>query len=163
MVMTSAPPVSSSPTGGHSPVAMSNYSSMQPPSQQQPYEPAPGPDTNRHSSTLHEHMHTLAIDSPTERSPPPNGAMERSPVSPNSPLFQERLGREQEQRQNFTPRERSRTNGSRRPSGSRACGKCGGSLTGQFVRALGDTYHLECFTCHVRKKPALCKHGFTDP
>ncbi|KNG44622.1 gtpase-activating protein of the rho rac family [Stemphylium lycopersici] len=28
------------------------------------------------------------------------------------------------------------------------CGKCGESLTGQFVRALGDTYHLECFTCH---------------
>jgi hypothetical protein len=30
------------------------------------------------------------------------------------------------------------------------CGKCGEGLTGQFVRALGDTYHLECFTCHVR-------------
>lgn len=29
------------------------------------------------------------------------------------------------------------------------CGKCGDGLTGQFVRALGDTYHLECFTCHV--------------
>ncbi|KAI4923594.1 uncharacterized protein J4E92_007568 [Alternaria infectoria] len=28
------------------------------------------------------------------------------------------------------------------------CGKCGEGLTGQFVRALGDTYHLECFTCH---------------
>lgn len=39
---------------------------------------------------------------------------------------------------------------SRRPSGSRVCGKCGLNLTGQFVRALGDTYHLECFTCHVR-------------
>lgn len=31
------------------------------------------------------------------------------------------------------------------------CGKCGEGLTGQFVRALGDTYHLECFTCHVRR------------
>lgn len=30
------------------------------------------------------------------------------------------------------------------------CGKCGEGLTGQFVRALGGTYHLECFTCHVR-------------
>ncbi|KAH6638395.1 hypothetical protein C7974DRAFT_423274 [Boeremia exigua] len=28
------------------------------------------------------------------------------------------------------------------------CGKCGEGLTGQFVRALGGTYHLECFTCH---------------
>lgn len=37
----------------------------------------------------------------------------------------------------------------RRQSTSRICGKCGLGLTGQFVRALGDTYHLECFTCHV--------------
>lgn len=51
-------------------------------------------------------------------------------------------------------RERSR-NGSRRPSGSRVCGKCGGHLTGQFVRALGDTFHLECFTCHVSCSLAL--------
>ena len=29
------------------------------------------------------------------------------------------------------------------------CGKCGEGLTGQFVRALGGTFHLECFTCHV--------------
>lgn len=33
---------------------------------------------------------------------------------------------------------------------NKICGKCGEGLTGQFVRALGDTYHLECFTCHVR-------------
>lgn len=47
-------------------------------------------------------------------------------------------------------KERSKSNG-RRPSGQqRACGKCQRHLTGQFVRALGDTYHLECFTCHVR-------------
>jgi hypothetical protein len=39
--------------------------------------------------------------------------------------------------------------GSRRPSGSRVCAKCGKSLSGQFVRALDATYHLECFTCHV--------------
>ena len=38
----------------------------------------------------------------------------------------------------------------RRPSGHRTCGKCQQHLAGQFVRALGDTYHLECFTCHVR-------------
>lgn len=48
-----------------------------------------------------------------------------------------------------TPRERTREKG-RRPSGQRICGKCQRHLTGQFVRALGDTYHLECFTCHVR-------------
>jgi hypothetical protein len=49
------------------------------------------------------------------------------------------------------PRERTKGTGSRRPSGQqRICGKCQQHLTGQFVRALGDTYHLECFTCHVR-------------
>ncbi|KAF2674158.1 RhoGAP-domain-containing protein [Microthyrium microscopicum] len=35
----------------------------------------------------------------------------------------------------------------RKPSGGRACAKCGLSLSGQFVRALDATYHLECFTC----------------
>ncbi|KAF2214824.1 hypothetical protein CERZMDRAFT_66083 [Cercospora zeae-maydis SCOH1-5] len=45
-------------------------------------------------------------------------------------------------------KDRSKSNG-RRPSGQqRTCGKCQRHLTGQFVRALGDTYHLECFTCH---------------
>jgi len=43
--------------------------------------------------------------------------------------------------------------GGRKHSGvvkeQRMCGKCGTHLTGQFVRALGGTYHLECFTCHV--------------
>lgn len=39
---------------------------------------------------------------------------------------------------------------SRRQSGSkRICGKCKKDLTGQFVRALDNTFHLECFTCHV--------------
>jgi hypothetical protein len=42
--------------------------------------------------------------------------------------------------------------GAPKPKGrSKTCGKCGEGLTGQFVRALGDTYHLECFTCHVRR------------
>jgi len=39
--------------------------------------------------------------------------------------------------------------GSRRPSGSRICAKCDLPLSGQFVRALDNTYHLECFTCQV--------------
>lgn len=48
---------------------------------------------------------------------------------------------------NGPPKERSK----RRPTDSngnpRLCGKCGQQLLGQFVRALGDTFHLECFTC----------------
>ena len=50
----------------------------------------------------------------------------------------------------------------RRPSGQqRMCGKCEKQLTGQFVRALGATYHLECFTCHVRNPPMF--HDIVEP
>ncbi|KAI0397868.1 RhoGAP-domain-containing protein [Xylariaceae sp. FL0594] len=47
--------------------------------------------------------------------------------------------------------ERSRSKGrtGRSASGTlRTCAKCGEPLTGQFVRALEGTYHLECFRCH---------------
>jgi len=43
----------------------------------------------------------------------------------------------------------SKQAGSHRPSGPRLCAKCNQPLSGQFVRALENTYHLECFTCHV--------------
>ncbi|KAF8544101.1 hypothetical protein BDD12DRAFT_915553 [Trichophaea hybrida] len=33
------------------------------------------------------------------------------------------------------------------PRQTRICIKCQGHLTGQFVRALGGTYHLDCFKC----------------
>ncbi|KAI4236839.1 MAG: hypothetical protein L6R40_006028 [Gallowayella cf. fulva] len=42
-------------------------------------------------------------------------------------------------------RERSRTNGSSAPK--RICDKCGEPLLGQFVRAMGGMFHLECFMC----------------
>ena len=36
------------------------------------------------------------------------------------------------------------------PNGNlRMCMKCNEPLTGQFVRALGATFHLECFKCQV--------------
>jgi hypothetical protein len=48
-------------------------------------------------------------------------------------------------------RSRSRTNGSTGHKSSngqlRICKKCGEGLTGQFVRALGGTFHLDCFKC----------------
>ncbi|KAI9695599.1 MAG: hypothetical protein M1820_008524 [Bogoriella megaspora] len=60
-----------------------------------------------------------------------------------------RKAREDKSSRSPAGRERSRTQGGRKNSGAmRMCGKCQGHLTGQFVRALGDTYHLECFTCH---------------
>jgi hypothetical protein len=96
------------------------------------------------------------------QTPPPEG------IAPNHPI------QEQQERARQTPQplERKMTDrelpslpfppsgaerqkasssngGSRRPSGSRICGKCGEPLAGQFVRALDNTYHLDCFTCHV--------------
>lgn len=55
-------------------------------------------------------------------------------------------------RERSAPRDRSRVNGrqNKSPGGSsRLCQKCGEPLTGQFVRALGGTFHLECFKCEV--------------
>ena len=56
-------------------------------------------------------------------------------------------------------RQKSSTNGQRRPSGSRICGKCGEPLQGQFVRALDNTFHLDCFTCHVSPPKAMTRCG----
>lgn len=54
-------------------------------------------------------------------------------------------------------RNRSRPRGSRSASGQvRTCKKCGESLTGQFVRALDGTFHLDCFKCRV-SPPTMCR------
>ena len=44
----------------------------------------------------------------------------------------------------------------RRPSGAKLCAKCNQLLSGQFVRALDNMYHLECFTCHVSSDGSPC-------
>lgn len=75
-----------------------------------------------------------------------------------------RSGRDRELSQNMPIRERSRTNGStngKNSSGTlRVCTKCVEPLTGQYVRALGGTFHLECFKCQVSlaKAPGGCPH-----
>lgn len=75
----------------------------------------------------------------------PNGSLPHSPVDGCN-------GRSRETTQDLTIRERSRTNGApgAKSSGTlRLCKKCGEALTGQFVRALGGTFHLDCFRCRV--------------
>ncbi|PRT52439.1 Rho-type GTPase-activating protein 1 [Wickerhamiella sorbophila] len=38
--------------------------------------------------------------------------------------------------------------GGQQPAGHKKnCAKCGGPISGQFVRALGTAFHLDCFTC----------------
>jgi hypothetical protein len=47
-------------------------------------------------------------------------------------------------------RDRARAHGNRKGSGQmRVCKKCSEPLTVQFVRALGGTFHLDCFKCRV--------------
>jgi hypothetical protein len=71
---------------------------------------------------------------------------------PLSPVDSQ-LGRDIESQRAAGVRGRSRTNGNggnRSTSGTtRICKKCEEPLTGQFVRALGGTFHLECFKCRV--------------
>lgn len=75
-----------------------------------------------------------------------NGSLPPSPADGRS-------GREREFSQNMPIRERSRTNGSTNGKSSsgtlRVCTKCAEPLTGQYVRALGGTFHLECFKCQA--------------
>lgn len=94
---------------------------------------------------------------PKDQSQHANGAMHRRYGSGDAnaalaPPQQERAGRPSESAHEHSGADRP-PKGSRRPSAQnkeqRVCGKCGKHLTGQFVRALGGTYHLECFTCHV--------------
>ena len=65
----------------------------------------------------------------------------------------------------YRDRSRTRTNGGAALKSSnstlRVCKKCGETLTGQFVRALGGTFHLECFKCRVRHCPQ-CSYYLND-
>jgi hypothetical protein len=70
----------------------------------------------------------------------------RTPVSPAGSGYTK--DRDEESNKTSGERERSRTR--RKGSGQlRVCKKCGELLTGQFVRALGGTFHLDCFKCKV--------------
>ena len=76
-----------------------------------------------------------------------NGSASSSPLN-------ERNGRNDDSTRNLALREksRSRANGSVAGKGSgslRICTKCNEVLPGQYVRALGGTWHLECFKCKV--------------
>ena len=92
----------------------------------------------------------------------PNGSLPHTPV-------EGRNDRSRDRTQELPVRERSRPNGAPggKPSGAlRICKKCGEPLTGQFVRALGGTFHLDCFRCRVGKSSPLLRAdadaGFQD-
>ena len=62
-------------------------------------------------------------------------------------------GREPEGSRDLAIREKQQSRpsggGGGKPSSQRICMKCNQPLTGQFVRAIGGTFHLECFKCQV--------------
>ena len=101
------------------------------------------------------------VDVPRQRngssSTPTSQAMNGNLPSNN----ESRSGRERNQAQDRPARERSRPNGASggRPGGPRICKKCDQPLTGQFVRALGGTFHLECFLCRV-SLVVFCSTGY---
>lgn len=75
-----------------------------------------------------------------------NLAPERLPISPPGSV----RGRQKDNNLLKTNGEHntSRSRNGRTASGNlRHCKKCGEVLTGQFVRALGGTFHLDCFRC----------------
>ncbi|KAI0022202.1 rho-type GTPase-activating protein [Xylariomycetidae sp. FL0641] len=106
----------------------------------------PGDHVHGHPPTASEGAYQLDHDRP-ELTPSPaysNSAFappNRQPASPALSAASD-LSRGGE-------RNRSRgRGGGRSASGQhRTCAKCGESLTGQFVRALEGTYHLDCFKC----------------
>jgi hypothetical protein len=98
--------------------------------------------------------------------PRPNGAfgtenrMTASPAGSTSGRERERDGDSHSHHKTSGERNRSRTRHGRTASGQvRMCKKCGEPLTGQFVRALGGTFHLDCFRCRVREYCYVC-HAF---
>lgn len=110
------------------------------------------PYTSRYPAGAHQGNATGAPSIPSANS---NGRGNLSRSSTNNMDSQQentgarqssesRVGRKRSQEKDGKGRSRSRTNSNK---GHRTCKKCGEALTGQFVRALGGTFHLDCFKC----------------
>lgn len=81
----------------------------------------------------------------------PNGVLasdRRLAPSPSGSATDRERERDRDNPKVSGERNRSRQRNGRTASGQlRMCNKCGEPLTGQFVRALGGTFHLDCFRC----------------
>ncbi|KAJ5475316.1 Rho-type GTPase-activating protein 1 [Penicillium diatomitis] len=87
----------------------------------------------------------IPFDSPSTRV-----AGNHSPLTPDDRSPRGLEPEPQPLRDRSNARDRSRTTArphNKSPGSSRLCQKCHEPLTGQFVRALGGTFHLECFKC----------------
>ena len=89
-------------------------------------------------------------DSQLPRPNGPFGSENRMTASPSGSASGRERDRDGDPGKTSGERNRSRTRNGRTASGQlRLCKKCGEPLTGQFVRALGGTFHLDCFRCRV--------------
>jgi hypothetical protein len=71
------------------------------------------------------------------------------------------VGREQDQVKmaaQSQEKERQHSAGGKPGKPQRTCSACGENLTGQFVRALDGTFHLECFKCKVGREDPTTRH-----
>ena len=128
---------------------------------QQGGNPRPSYDLTNQSRFAAQSNGYQPVDGQSQRYPINESRDERTYNGYAGPPVDSRNGRSRDGIQNLPVRERSKTKGG--PAGvpsvnkplngnSRICKKCGEALTGQFVRALGGTYHLECFLCQVRNR-----------
>jgi len=114
------------------------------------YGGQPHPDDGRRLQTERELVGQDQHDNQHEHLPRPSGAFgeNRLAASPAGSANGDSLSHPKTSGE----RNRSRTRNGRTASGQlRMCKKCGEPLTGQFVRALGGTFHLDCFRCRVCK------------
>ncbi len=117
-------------------------------------KPTPTLNTSGYGGSYQKNTPTSPEDSliPPFDTPSTRTAGNHSPLSPED---RSPRGLEPDQpgfRDRSNVRDRSRPNGrshNKSPGSSRVCQKCNEPLTGQFVRALGGTFHLECFKCEV--------------
>lgn len=111
-----------------------------------PMDAAPSWQSNGRKTPDHN-LHSHPSGSPGPKTPGLSDRIDRS--------LPDRTRGEQDTRRSGE-RNRSRQRGGRSASGQqRVCKKCGEPLTGQFVRALDGTFHLDCFKCRVRHKLPL--------
>ena len=96
--------------------------------------------------TIQTQQSSTAVNGTHPKSLIPNIPIDGSNIN-TSTLRDKSDSREQATARKDSPSLRERSRG--RTGTTRTCGKCGGQLSGQFVRALGDTFHLQCFTCNV--------------
>jgi len=123
-------------------------------------------DDGRRYQSDRELSRELPIRQRDDQLPRPNGAFaadNRINASPVGSASGRDGNRDGDTPKTSGERNRSRTRNGKTASGQpRICKKCGEPLTGQFVRALGGIFHLDCFRCRVGSSRRACSPAFAN-